>query len=105
MLVAPTTVPWLWMIVLGIGQGASFALALLIIALRPADPAAVTALSAVAQSLGYVIAALGPLLFGYLGQVSGGWSVPLAAGLGVVGAQLVTGWFAGRPATLGKANL
>lgn len=104
-LVAPTTVPWLWMIVLGIGQGASFALALLIIALRPADPAAVTALSAVAQSLGYVIAALGPLLFGYLGQVSGGWSVPLAAGLGVVGAQLVTGWFAGRPATLGKANL
>lgn len=104
-LVAPTTVPWVWMIVLGIGQGASFALALLIIALRPADPAAVTALSAVAQTVGYVIAALGPLLFGYLGEVSGGWTVPLLAGLGVVGMQLVTGWFAGRPATLGKANL
>ncbi|MGI5273955.1 CynX/NimT family MFS transporter [Nonomuraea sp. CA-218870] len=103
-LVAPTTVPWLWMIVLGIGQGASFALALLIIALRPADPASVTALSAVAQSVGYVIAALGPLLFGYLAQMSGGWSVPLMAGLGVVGAQLVSGWFAGRPATLGKPN-
>ncbi|SEG93613.1 MFS transporter, CP family, cyanate transporter [Nonomuraea solani] len=104
-LLAPTTVPWLWMIVLGVGQGASFALALLIIALRPADPTTVTALSAVAQSVGYVIAALGPLLFGFLRQVSGGWSVPLMAGLGVLVAQLVAGWFAGRPATLGKPNL
>ncbi|WP_336206089.1 CynX/NimT family MFS transporter [Nonomuraea sp. LPB2021202275-12-8] len=104
-LLAPTTLSWLWMIVLGIGQGASFALALLIIALRPADPATVTALSAVAQSVGYAIAALGPLLFGLLRQVSGGWSVPLIAGLAVVGVQMVAGWFAGRPATLGKANL
>lgn len=99
-LLAPTTVPWLWMIVLGIGQGASFALALLIIALRPADPTEVTALSAVAQSVGYVIAALGPLLFGFLRQVSGSWTMPLVVGLGVVGVQLVAGWFAGRPGTL-----
>ncbi|MFC4007986.1 CynX/NimT family MFS transporter [Nonomuraea purpurea] len=105
MLLAPAAAPWLWMIVLGIGQGASFALALLIIALRPADPASVTALSAVAQSVGYAIAALGPVLFGFLRQVSGGWTVPLLAGLGAVGAQIVAGWFAGRPATLGKANL
>ncbi|MGN9838937.1 CynX/NimT family MFS transporter [Nonomuraea sp. H19] len=103
-LLAPTTVPWLWMIVLGIGQGASFALALLIIALRPADPAAVTALSAVAQSVGYVVAALGPVLFGYLGQVSGGWTVPLVAVLGVLMVQILAGWRAGRPATLGKPN-
>jgi CP family cyanate transporter-like MFS transporter len=104
-LLAPTTASWLWMIVLGIGQGASFALVLLIIALRPADPATVTALSAVAQSAGYVVAALGPLLFGYLRQVSGGWTVPLVVGLAVLAAQLVAGWFAGRPATLGKAYL
>ncbi|WP_188191704.1 CynX/NimT family MFS transporter [Nonomuraea sp. SYSU D8015] len=104
-LLAPTTVPWLWMIVLGVGQGASFALALLIIALRPADPATVTALSAVAQSVGYVIAALGPLLFGLLREVSGGWTVPLIAVLGVLAVQILAGWFAGRPATLGKANL
>jgi CP family cyanate transporter-like MFS transporter len=105
MLLAPTTVPWLWMIVLGVGQGASFALALLIIALRPADPATVTALSAVAQSVGYVIAALGPLLFGLLREVSGGWSVPLVAVLGVLGVQILAGWLAGRPGILGKPNL
>ncbi|UBU11835.1 CynX/NimT family MFS transporter [Nonomuraea gerenzanensis] len=105
MLLAPTTVPWVWMIVLGIGQGASFALALLIIALRPSSPAEVTALSAVAQSVGYVIAALGPLLFGLLREVSGGWTVPLVAGLGVIGVQIVAGWFAGRPATLSRAEV
>jgi CP family cyanate transporter-like MFS transporter len=104
MLLAPTTLPWVWMIVLGIGQGASFALALLIIALRPSDPAEVTALSAVAQSVGYVIAAVGPLLFGFLRQVSGGWTVPLLAGLGVLAGQILAGWFAGRPATLGRAD-
>ncbi|MGW0810559.1 CynX/NimT family MFS transporter [Nonomuraea sp. NPDC002799] len=104
LLLAPMAAPWLWMIVLGIGQGASFALALLIIALRPADPATVTALSAVAQSVGYVIAAVGPLLFGLLRQLSGGWSAPLLAGLGVLVLQIAAGWLAGRPATLGKGD-
>ncbi|MEU0568344.1 MFS transporter [Nonomuraea sp. NPDC005983] len=104
-LLAPASAPWLWMVVLGVGQGASFALALLLIALRAPDPASVTALSAVAQSVGYVVAALGPLLFGLLRQISGGWTAPLVAGMAVLGVQLVAGWFAGRPATLGKANL
>ncbi|TDD26514.1 MFS transporter [Nonomuraea diastatica] len=102
MLLAPTTLPWLWMIVLGVGQGASFVLALLIIALRPANPATVTALSAVAQSVGYGVAALGPMVFGLLREVSGGWSVPLMAGLGVLAVQIVAGSKAGRPATLGR---
>ncbi|MEO3892450.1 MFS transporter [Nonomuraea sp. B5E05] len=99
-LLAPTTLPWVWMIVLGVGQGASFVLALLIIALRPANPAGVTALSAVAQSVGYGVAALGPMLFGLLREVSGGWSVPLMAGMGVLVVQIAAGWYAGRPATL-----
>ncbi|MDR8408653.1 MFS transporter [Nonomuraea sp. 3-1Str] len=97
LLVAPTTVPWLWMIVLGLGQGASIALALLIIALRAPDPASVTALSAVAQSCGYVLAALGPLLIGLLRQESGGWTVPLLAGLAACLVQTVAGVYAARP--------
>ncbi len=94
---APTTLPWLWMIVLGVGQGASIALALLIIALRAPDPASVTALSAVAQAFGYAFAALGPVLIGLLRQVSGGWSLPLAVGLGFCVVQLVFGVLVGRP--------
>lgn len=97
-LLAPTTTPWLWMIVLGLGQGASIALALLIITLRAPDPASVTALSAVAQSSGYLLAAIGPLAFGLLHELSGGWTVPLLAGLGACGLQLVSGMLAARPA-------
>ncbi|GAA3092603.1 CynX/NimT family MFS transporter [Streptosporangium carneum] len=98
-LLAPATAPWLWMIVLGLGQGASIALALLIITLRAPDPASVTALSAVAQSIGYVLAALGPFLVGVLHQVSGGWTLPLLAGLGACAFQLAAGLAAGRPST------
>lgn len=97
-LLAPATLPWLWMIVLGVGQGASIALALLIITLRAPDPVSVTALSAVAQSVGYVLAALGPLVVGALHQFSGGWTLPLLAGLGACGLQLAAGFLAGRPA-------
>ncbi|MEV4185564.1 MFS transporter, partial [Streptosporangium canum] len=100
-LAAPATVPWLWMIVLGLGQGASIALALLIIALRAPDPASVTALSAVAQSAGYVLAALGPFLIGVLRESSGGWTLPLLAGLGACGLQLAAGLLAGRPVAAG----
>ncbi|GAA4571065.1 MFS transporter [Planotetraspora kaengkrachanensis] len=97
-LLAPTTLPWLWMIVLGIGQGASIALALLIITLRAPDPASVTALSAVAQSSGYTLAALGPVAFGLIHQATGGWTVPLLVGLAACAVQLGSGLFAGRPA-------
>lgn len=96
-LLLPTTLPWLWMIVLGLGQGASIALALLIIAQRAPDPASVTALSAIAQSIGYVLAALGPVAIGLIHQVSGGWTVPLLAGIGVCLLQLAAGVLAGRP--------
>ncbi|MBB2911371.1 CP family cyanate transporter-like MFS transporter [Streptosporangium becharense] len=96
-LVAPATLPWLWMVVLGLGQGASIALALLIITLRAPDPVSVTALSAVAQSVGYVLAALGPFLIGALHELSGDWTLPLLVALGACGLQLVAGFLAGRP--------
>jgi MFS transporter, CP family, cyanate transporter len=96
-LLAPAASPSLWMIILGLGQGGSVALALLIVALRAPDPASVTALSAVAQSVGYTLAALGPLLIGALYQSSGGWTLPLLVGLGVCVLQLPAGFLAGRP--------
>ncbi|MBG0832388.1 MFS transporter [Planomonospora sp. ID67723] len=103
-LVAPTTLPWLWMVLLGIGQGAAIALALLIITLRAPDPASVTALSAVSQTAGYVLAALGPFLIGVLREGSGGWTLPLLAGLGACGVQLAVGFLAGRPAPSGAVR-
>jgi CP family cyanate transporter-like MFS transporter len=89
------------MIILGLGQGTSLALALLVIAMRAPSPASVTALSAIAQSFGYILAAVGPLLFGLLHQVAGGWTVPLLAGIALCVCQVVAGIPAGRPRPAG----
>ncbi|MEV5409067.1 MFS transporter [Thermopolyspora sp. NPDC052614] len=97
-MIAPTTVPWLWMIVLAMGQGSAISLALLIITLRAPDPASVTALSAVAQSIGYVFAAAGPVLIGLLHGLTEDWTLPLAVAVGLSVVQLVVGALAGRPA-------
>lgn len=96
-LVAPTAAPWLWVVVLGIGQGGSISLALLIITLRAPDSDSVVSLSAMAQGFGYIVAAIGPVLIGVLYGATGAWTVPLLAGLGMCGMQLVAGVFAGRP--------
>jgi CP family cyanate transporter-like MFS transporter len=96
-MVAPTTVPWLWMIILGLGQGSTISLALLIITLRAPDPTSVTALSAVAQSVGYVFAAAGPVLIGMIHELTHGWTVPLGVAVGLSVVQLGFGYLAGRP--------
>ena len=69
----------------------------LLITLRSPDPATATALSAVAQSLGYLVAAVGPVLVGLRLQASGGWTLPLTLVIGVLVAQLAVGARAGRP--------
>ncbi len=97
-LLAPATASWMWAVLLGLGQGASIALALLLIALRSPDPSATTSLSAVAQSVGYLVAAAGPVLVGVVLQATGGWTVPLTLVIGVAAAQIAVGALAGRPA-------
>ena len=56
----------LWVSILGIGQGASISLALTLFALRTTDAREAAALSGMAQSVGYLLAASGPFLFGVL---------------------------------------
>ncbi|MER2266559.1 MFS transporter [Methylobacterium oxalidis] len=58
---------------LGFGLGGMFGLGLTIIVLRARDPISAAALSALAQGVGYSIAALGPLGFG-LAHEAGGWN-------------------------------
>jgi len=70
---APLGTVWLWSVLLGIGQGGNFALALTIIVLRSRDAHVASHLSGMAQSVGYTLAAAGPLGVGVLHQWSGGW--------------------------------
>jgi CP family cyanate transporter-like MFS transporter len=83
-------------VLIGIGTGA-FPLALTLIALRSRTSMATTSLSAFTQCCGYLIASVGPLGFGLLFDLSGGWTVPLAAMCVVVGIQAVAGCVAVRP--------
>lgn len=67
----------LWMIFIGIGAGAAFSLAMMFFTLRTRTSHEAAELSAMAQSFGYLLAATGPVLFGSLHDLTGGWIVPL----------------------------
>ncbi|WP_199430271.1 CynX/NimT family MFS transporter [Qaidamihabitans albus] len=96
LMVAPSASPLLWSVLVGIGMSV-FSLALTTIALRARDSADTAKLSGMAQGFGYLLAALGPFLFGLLHDVTGGWTVPFAMLLTVVAGQIVFGFLAGRP--------
>ena len=103
LLVAGSTASTLWVVLLGLGQGASFSLALTFFALRSSDPGHAAALSGMAQSVGYLLAAGGPFLFGVLRDVTGAWKVPLALLLTVTVCMLIAGVGAARDAHVGAS--
>lgn len=87
----------LWVSLIGFSLGGSFGLALLFIVLRTSDTETATELSGLAQSIGYLLAAAGPALFGLLYDISGGWLVPLFMLIVVLFTKLVFGLGAARP--------
>lgn len=93
---APRAGALLWVLLLGLGQGA-FPLALALIGLRARTEAGLVALSSFVQSTGYLISAVGPLGVGLIYAATGGWAVPLALLAGVIAVKLVGGFVAARP--------
>jgi MFS transporter, CP family, cyanate transporter len=89
-----------FMLLLGLGQGASLGLAIFYTVARSPDPVTAASLSGFAQSIGYLVASTGPLLLGFLHTATGGWAIPVWVLLGVVALQLASGWLAGRDATV-----
>jgi MFS transporter, CP family, cyanate transporter len=96
LLVAPAAAPWVWMTLLGLGQGGAISLSLSYIVLRSPDSRHTAHLSTMAQGVGYLFAGLGPLGLGVLHAVTGGWTVPIVALLVLLVVQLVTGVAASR---------
>ncbi|WP_432760163.1 CynX/NimT family MFS transporter [Lysinibacillus zambalensis] len=70
-----TNLAILWMVLLGLAGGASFSLAMMFFTLRTRTAFEAADLSGFAQSLGYLLAAIGPILFGYLHDIFGGWDI------------------------------
>jgi len=96
-LTTPTSLPYLWVVVLGLGQGMAFPLALMFVVERSRTPAAAQQLSAMSQGIGYLLAATGPLLVGILHSLTGGWQVPLVLLLALLVPQAVAGVGSARP--------
>jgi CP family cyanate transporter-like MFS transporter len=91
----------IWISLIGLGTGATFSLALTFLVLRAADARNAAALSSMAQSGGYLLAATGPIGLGLLHDATGGWDWPIVALVVVMVGSLVTGLGAGRNAQVG----
>lgn len=72
-----------WIILLGIGVGSAFSLAMMFFGLRTENAQQAAELSGMAQSIGYLLAAIGPTLFGYLYDITNSWTIPLLTLVGV----------------------
>ena len=96
LMLAPTSAPWLWAVFLALGT-ASFPLLLALFGTRARTPVATAALSGFAQSVGYVIATLGPLWFGILHARTDSWTPSIVLQLVLVVPMLIAGLYACRP--------
>ncbi|MGW0546924.1 CynX/NimT family MFS transporter [Streptomyces altiplanensis] len=96
LMTAPVSGAWIWSAVLGVGQGGAVGLALTLIVLRSGDAVTAARLSGMAQTVGYLLAAAGPLAAGAVYEATGNWTLPIALMLGVCAAALVVGLFAAR---------
>ena len=86
----------LWIVILGIGIGFSFGLSMILFSLRTKNAQEAAELSGMAQSFGYLLAAIGPMLIGYLHDLTNGWYIPLLLLAGKAVLLFVVGWGAGR---------
>lgn len=104
MLAAPTTLTWLWMVLMGMGGSTAFAAVLIFIVQRSPDTAHAAALSGMVQAVGYGIAATSPFLFGALRDLTGGWTAPTAMVLVAMGPFLWAALGACRPGFVGQGR-
>lgn len=87
---------FVWSIIGGMGQGASLVVALTLISLRAGSQKETVALSGIAQSVGYLLASVGPFAFGTLVELSGGWQASLVLFTALAAAQCFVAVLAGR---------
>lgn len=74
--VVPISAPYVWMTLLGLGQGAAMSLSLSYIVWRAPDAVHTGHLSTLAQGFGYLLAAVGPIGLGALRTFTGTWTIP-----------------------------
>jgi len=86
-----------WMMVMGLGAGGSLVLAITLFSLRVETVAQSVALSGMAQGVGYTMAALTPILIGFVHDLWHAWTLPLLLMIVLACLQVAMGYMAGRP--------
>lgn len=99
LLLAPMSAPLLWVLAVGLGPS-TFPMALTLINLRTRTGAGSAALSGFTQGVGYSVACVGPLLFGALHTMTGGWLAPFGFLVVAVLILMAGAWVACKPRML-----
>jgi CP family cyanate transporter-like MFS transporter len=89
-----------WAVLLGLGQGGELSLVMALVNIRTRTVADAAALSTVTQSVGYLIAACGPLTVGLVHSLTGGWTVPVLVLVVLSVLMGGAGLVAGRPGVI-----
>jgi MFS transporter, CP family, cyanate transporter len=95
--------PTVWVMCVMSGPGASISLALLFMVLRSASTTQTGQVSGMAQSVGYVLAAVGPVAIGALHDVTGSWTISMSALALALIPQAVSTMVAGKNVTMGRS--
>lgn len=90
LLLLPVSLAWLCAVSMGIGF-AVFPLVLLVISHSGETAEETTAMSTLAQSVGYLLSTSGPFGMGLLFAATGSWTLPLILLIGIAGIQLCLG--------------
>ena len=86
---------------IGIGLGSGFPLALAFLGIRARNAQQASILSGMAQSFGYLLAAVGPMIIGYVFDMVHTWVMPLAMMMGIAVCMILFGSLAGRDRYVG----
>lgn len=82
-------------ITFGFGTGGCIAFCMVLFGLHTHNAEDATSLSSLAQGVGYIFAAVAPVLIGRVYDATGSWTVPLIIMIVVAAATLVSGWLSG----------
>lgn len=93
--------PTLWvtiiaMTLIGFSSSANFSLSLTFIAIRAKNARDAAELSGMAQTVGYTLAAIGPIFIGFVFDITQNWYIPLFLLIGITFIIIVVGLSAGQ---------
>lgn len=87
-------------VLIGLGMSATFPISLSLISSRAATAAQTTQLSAMAQGWGYLLAAVGSFMVGFVANLAGSYTISFAIITALTLIQSGIGFYAGRPGVI-----